>query len=216
MFALNKAGRFFILVCLLSAHFNISANTPDPLWEKAILNHQQAKKWAAKDVLQVMTATKDGETKTKTITKQLDVWEGDKAKYKVISIEPPTTNATAKKPLDLSEMTESTENEFFTINTKVIRTDNLVVDKQACVKFEMENSVGKFAAWVDAKTGKIIQKQVEMNVPMAMEGVVLTKYAEQAGVSLPQTVTTLFEVKIPFKKGKIEMKETYTNWVKHE
>jgi hypothetical protein len=216
MFALNKAGRFFIFVCFLSAHFNISANTPDPLWEKAIVNHQQAKKWAAKDVLQVMTATKDGETKTKTITKQLDVWEGDKAKYKVISIEPPTTNATAKKPLDLSEMTESTENEFFTINTKVIRTDNLVVDKQACVKFEMENSVGKFAAWVDAKTGKIIQKQVEMNVPMAMEGVVLTKYTEQAGVSLPQTVTTLFEVKIPFKKAKIEMKETYTNWVKHE
>jgi hypothetical protein len=216
MFALNKAGRFFILVCLLSAHFNISANTPDPLWEKAILNHQQAKKWAAKDVLQVMTATKDGETKTKTITKQLDVWEGDKAKYKVISIEPPTTNATAKKPLDLSEMTESTENEFFTINTKVIRTDNLVVDKQACVKFEMENSVGKFAAWVDAKTGKIIQKQVEMSVPMAMEGVVLTKYTEQTGVSLPQTVTTLFEVKIPLKKAKIEMKETYTNWVKHE
>lgn len=216
MFALSKTGRLFILVCLLGVHFKIAANTPDPLWEKVIANHQQAKKWAAKDVLQVMTATKDGETKTKTITKQLDVWEGDKAKYKVISIEPPTTNATAKKPVDFSEMTESTENEFFNINTKVKRTDNLVLDKQACVKYEMENSGGKFAAWVDAKTGNIIQKQVEISVPMAMEGVVLTKYAEQAGISLPQTVTTQFEVKIPFKKAKIEMKETYTNWAKHE
>lgn len=216
MLALNKAVRILILCCLVSWQFTVLANTPDPIWEKTIAQHQLTKKWAAKDVLQLVSATKDGETKTKTITKQLDVWEGEKAKYKVISIEPLTTNVSAKKPVDLSEMTESIENEFFTINAKVKRTDHLVIDKQACVKYEMENSEGKFTAWVDAKTGNIIQKQVEMSVPMAMEGFVLTKYAEQAGLSLPTTMTTKMEVKIPFKKAKIEMKETYTNWEKHE
>lgn len=202
----------FIFLLLLSISINAIANTPDPLWEKTVAHHQQTMKWVAKDVLQIVSATKDGETKTKKITKQLDAWEGEKAKYKVVSIDPPTPNASAKNPIDLTEMTESTEKEFFNLKTKMKRTDNSVLGKQDCVKFEVENTSGKLTAWVDKQTGKIIQKQVNISIPMIVDGFILTKFTEQEGITLPHTVATQFDIKIPFKKARMEINETFSNW----
>jgi hypothetical protein len=215
MFKSNKLAisvKTFIFPFLLVFSISAIANSPDPLWEKTVAHHQQTKKWAAKDVLQIVRATKDGETKTKTITKQLDAWEGEKAKYKVVSIDPPTPNASAKNPIDLTEMTESTEKEFFNLKTQVKRTDNSALGKQDCVKFEVENTSGKLTAWVDKQTGKIIQKQVNISIPMIVDGFILTKFTEQEGITLPHTVATQFDIKIPFKKARMEINETFSNW----
>lgn len=188
----------------------------DPLWTKVIASNQETKKWAAKDVEQLIHATKDGDpTKTITIKKQLSGWEKGKAQYTVLSITPPPKDA-SKKPVafDLEEMFAPAEAEFFSPNAKFKRSDNQSLNGKPSVVFEITQSAGTLRIWADPASGSIQKRVLEMSMPLAFEGTITTLYQMEANSpSLPIESESKIDIKIPFKKAKLEMKDSYMNWI---
>ncbi|MFZ6818832.1 hypothetical protein [Undibacterium sp. Ji22W] len=187
----------------------------DPLWTKVIAQNNAIKKWAAKDIEQTVMATKDGDpTKTINIKKQLSGWEKNKANYVVLSISPPPADPTkSSKPFDLAELFAPVEAEIFSPKASVKRSDGQLLNGKAVVLFEVTNSDAVVKIWVDGNSGALQKRVVEMKVPFTMEGNLTTNYLIDAtGQSLPKDAETKLNIKIPFKKAKIEIKDAYSNW----
>ncbi len=207
---------------ICAAFFALSAFAPafaadvDPLWAKVIASNKETKKWAAKDVEQLILATKDGDpTKTITIKKQLSGWDKGKAQYTILSINPEPKDGN-KKPaaFDLEEMFAPMEAEFFAPNAKFKRNDNQSLNGKPSVLFVVEQSGGTLKLWADPASGIIQKRVLEMSMPMAFEGNVTTLYQlDSNGASLPIESESKIDIKIPFKKAKVEMKDRYSNWV---
>lgn len=187
----------------------------DPLWTKVIAQNNAIKKWAAKDIEQTIVATKDGDpSKTINIKKQLSGWEKNKANYVVLSITPPPSDpAKVLKPFDLAELFAPVEAEIFSPQASVKRSDGQTLNGKAVVLFEVTNSEALVKIWVDGNSGALQKRVVEMSVAFTMDGNLTTNYLTDAsGQSLPRDVETKLNIKIPFKKAKIEIKDAYTNW----
>lgn len=188
----------------------------DPLWTKVIASHQETKKWIAKDVEQVIHATKDGDpTKTITIKKQFTGWEKGKAQYTVLSITPPPKDPSKKEvAFDLEEMFAPAEAGFFSPTAKFKRSDIQSLNGKPSVIFEITQSAGTLKIWADPTTGLIQKRVLEMGMPLAFEGNITTLYQiDPKGTNLPTESESKIDIKIPFKKAKLEMKDSYMNWV---
>ncbi|MBC3873460.1 hypothetical protein [Undibacterium flavidum] len=204
----------FTATAFLGANIANAADV-DPLWSKVIAQNNAIKKWAAKDIEQIVVATKDGDpSKTINIKKQLSGWEKNKANYTVLSITPPPSNpAKTSKPFDLAELFAPIEAEIFSSKATVKRSDGQTLNGKAVVLFEVTNSEAQVKIWVDGNSGALQKRVVEMSVPLTMEGNLTTNYVTDAsGQSLPKDAETKLNIKIPFKKVKYEIKDTYTNW----
>lgn len=207
----------FLLTSLLITVPEHRANAADldPLWLKVITQNNEIKKWAAKDIEQTIIATKDGDpSKTINIKKQLSGWEKNKANYVVLSVSPPPSDpAKSSKSLDLSEMFASVEAEIFSLKATVKRSDGQTLNGKAVVLFEVNNGDTLVKIWVDGSSGALQKRVAEMKVPFMMEGHLTTNYLTEAnGQNLPKDVETKLNIIIPFKKSKIEIKDSYTNW----
>lgn len=206
----------FSLALTLSYALPALATDVDPLWTKVIASNKEAKKWAAKDVEQVIHANKNGDpVKTVTIKKQLSGWDKGKPQYTILSMNPPAKDGKEKpKAFDLAEMFEPMESEFFSPKAKVKRSDNQTYNGKPSVVFEVSESAGTLKIWADPSNGLIQKRVLEMSMPLAFEGNITTFYqVDSSGTSLPSESESNIEVKIPFKKAKVQMKDIYANWV---
>ena len=204
------------LLCIASPFRLASAADVDPLWSKVISQNNESKKWAAKDIDQTVIATKDGEaSKTVNIKKQFSGWEKNKANYVILSITPPPSDPSkAPKPFDLAELFAAIEAEVFSPQTAIKRSDGQMLDGKALVLFEITKSDTQVKIWVDGNSGAIKKRLVEMSVPFTVEGTLLINYQLNAtGQSLPKEMETKLNIKVPFKKAKVEIKDTYSNWI---
>lgn len=212
-----KLITFFIsLLCIASPFHLASAADVDPLWSKVIAQNNDSKKWAAKDIEQTVIATKDGDaSKTVNIKKQLSGWEKNKANYVILSITPPPSDPSkTPKPFDLAELFGAIESEVFSPKTAIKRSDGQMLDGKVVVLFEVVKSDTQIKIWVDGSSGTIQKRLVEMSVPFTLEGTLLTNYQVNAiGQSLPKDMETKLNIKIPFKKAKVEIKDIYSNWI---
>lgn len=203
------------LICFASSPSIASVADTDPLWSKVISQNNGIKKWAANEIEQTVVATKDGEaSKTILIKKQFSGWEKNKANYVVTSITPPPADPSkTPKPFDLSELFSAMENEVFSTQAAVKRSDGQVLDGKTVVLFEILKSETLVKVWVDGNTGAIQKRLVELSVPLSFEGMLLTHYQiNSSGQSLPKDTETKLNIKIPFKKAKVEIKDSYSNW----
>lgn len=216
MVKLNKAVQILILFCLVGWQFKVLADTPDPLWEKTIAQHQLTKKWAAKDVYLMLIENKGDVYKTQIITSRFEAWDGNRAKYKVVNSIKEVESTTIKNYFDFTKMTETLESDFFQKNSKVKRTDNINIDNKICVKYEMNNVTGKFVAYVDPLNGSLLQQRMDFILPKGLEGYIKTNFLAHGNMSLPQSILTEYENKVPLIKTKMLKQETFTNWIKHE
>lgn len=172
------------LSCLLSfaSMSSAVAAAPDPLWSKVIAQNNAIKKWAAKEIEQIIIATKDGDpSKTINIKKQLSGWENNKANYQVLSITPaPSGTTKTSKSFDLSELFAPVEGEIFSPKAAVKRTDGQTLNGKAVVLFEVTNAEALVKIWVDGHSGALHKRVVEMKIPFAMEGNLTTNYVLDA------------------------------------
>jgi hypothetical protein len=204
------------LLLIASPFYSVSAADVDPLWSKVIAQNKEVKKWAAKEIEQTVTATKDGDSsKTVNIKKQFSGWEKNKANYVIVSMTPPPSDGSKPpKAFDMAEMFDAIEAEVFSPQTAIKRSDGQVLNGKAVVLFEMSKSETQVKIWVDGNSGAIQKRIVEMSVPFTLEGSLLTNYQVNAsGQSLPKDTETKLNIKIPFKKAKVEIKDTYSNWI---
>jgi hypothetical protein len=81
------------------------------------------------------------------------------------------------------------------------------------VVFEITQSAGTLKIWADPASGSIQKRVLEMSMPLAFEGTITTLYQMEANSpSLPIESESKIDIKIPFKKAKLEMKDSYKNW----
>lgn len=210
--------RHFVFATFFVIHsFSVAiAADIDPLWTKVIASNNEAKKWVAKDIAQVIHATKDGDpTKTVSIKKQLSGWEKGIAQYTITSVTPPPKDSNTKPAsFDFEKMLAPLESELFSPAAKVKRSDNQVLNGKTYVMFEVSESSGKLRVWVDPTSGHMQKRVLEMSMPLAFEGIITTLYQIDAnGINLPVETESKIDIKIPFKKAKIDMKDSYMNWV---
>lgn len=204
----------FFLAGLLSLQ-SASADEIDPLWAKVVAHHDAMKKWVAKNVESQITAIKDDEApKLITIQKEYKAWEKDKPAYTVLSITPPPKDASkSKQAFDLMELFKPMEEKIFNDKAAVKRGASQVVNGQTCASFDFTDSGLKFKLLVDEKSGTFVKQVVELAMPFMFEGTVTTHYqATQNGLFLPSMNMIKLAILIPFKKGKMEMRDSYTNW----
>lgn len=210
--------RFFISLCCLAGLLSLqsaNADEVDPLWAKVVVQHSAMKKWVAKNVEQQITATKDDEApKLFTIQKEYKAWEKEKPVYTVLSITPPPKDASkGKQSFDMMELFTPMEEKIYTNKAAVKRNASQVVNGQACATFDYAESGMKLTLWVDEKSGALVKRVVEMAMPFTFEGSITTTYqAAQGGLQFPSMNEIKMSILIPFKKGKMELRDTYSNW----
>jgi hypothetical protein len=201
----------------LSVVMSVRAETPDPLWLKVIAHQQVMKNWVAKDIEQVMVAQKpDNETKTVKLKKQLSGWEKNKPVYTLVSMEPPSSNPDQHKKIpDMMEMFGNTEDQLFSKETSIKRSNGQLLEGKNTVLFETSTSGMKMKLWVEPETGMWVKREVDMEVMFTLEGKISTSFQLDAnGLALPKTNQIKLNILIPFKKAKVDMLDTYQNWVK--
>jgi hypothetical protein len=209
----------YVIATILAFSFLFAANAKadevDPLWIKVIAQNTAMKKWIPKNVEQTLVATKaDEASKTILIKKQYDKWEKDAPVYKILSIEPPAKDdSKPPKSFDLGQMFAPMEAEVFSPKAKVKRSDGQTLNGKLAVLLEVSDSSFKMKLWVDGVSGVIHQRVLEMSAPFMMEGTLQTNYSTNAdGNQVIDNTETKLSILIPFKKGKIHIKDSYSNW----
>ncbi|MBY0572072.1 MAG: hypothetical protein K2P84_00190 [Undibacterium sp.] len=210
--------RFFLAVC---ANILVScasfADTPDPLWVKAIANIKSSKGWAAKQVELVMDVQKDDEKKHKVITQQLTGWEKDQPVYTVVSVVPALRDpANPPKVPDILSLFTKVLDKIYVDDAAVKRSDGVKLNGKTLSLFEInEGSLQKVVMkiWVNSETGLVHQQQLNVYMPLTVEANVQMTYdVENQGKNFLTSSETQMEILTPFKKAKGSIKTTYTQW----
>jgi hypothetical protein len=193
------------------------ADNPDPLWIKVVGHQQVLKNWVAKDIEQVMVAQKsDNESKTVKLKKQFSGWEKNKPVYTIVSMEPASSNSEQHKKIpDMMDLFDGSEAQLLSNATKVKRSNGQLVDGKNTVLFESSTSNMKMKLWVEPESGVWVKREVEMEIMFTLEGKISTLFQiDASGFALPKSNEIKFNILIPFKKAKVDMIETYQNWLK--
>lgn len=200
---------------ILTTSLNAFAGEPDPLWLKAIADYKESKAYVAKEIDYLVVNTKDEQTRSTVLKMQLSGWEKGQAQYAVVSEVPNTNNASKFiKAFKTEEIFGPLEKEFFSPTSSFKRRDGQQLEGKPSVLFEISEMVGKMLVWVDPTTGRIQKRTIEMSVAFSFEGSNTDLFqVDQNGKNLVVQSETKANIKIPFKKSKIEIKADFSQWV---
>ena len=192
---------------------------PDPLWQKAVAQAGQMKKWAPAEVQLLTEGTGDGKLERTRVRQRLTGWEGGNPVYETIQIEPPL--AAGEKPgkseFDMKGIGEATDS-LLRLDARVLRRDRQPLHGKSWTLFEVEQSKGpmdvKVRLWVDPATGVAHQMESTMHGAMMMDMRLLTAYRPhpQAG-SLPSRFDFRRQVLVPFVDASVKIASDMERWV---
>ncbi|MFC5462041.1 hypothetical protein [Massilia niabensis] len=214
-----KPSVAFAAVCLSLSLAAPSQAQADPLWEKAVLQAAQMKKWAPGEVQLVAEGTADGKAERTRVRQRLTGWEKGDPVYETTQIEPPPE--AGKKPgksqFDMKGIGEMSE-ELLRSDAKVRRRDNQRLHGKSWTLFEVDQSKGpmdiKVRLWVDPATGVAHQMETTAHGTMMMDMSLLTAYRPhpKAG-SLPARFDFRMKVLVPFVDAGVKIASDMERWV---
>lgn len=191
----------------------------DPLWEKAVLQAAQMKKWAPGEVQLMAEGTGDGKLERTRVRQRLTGWEKGDPVYETTQIEPPPKagEKPGKSQFDMKGIGEISE-DLLRSNAKVRRRDNQPLHGKSWTLFEVDQSKGPMDVsvrlWVDPATGVAHQMETKAHGTMMMDMSLLTAYRPhpQAG-SLPSRFDFRMKVLVPFVDATVNIASDMDRWV---
>ncbi len=217
-------SRLALLLSLAFSTFSAQAETIDPLWLKTIAHVQELKKWVAQDIDSVDEANM-GSDPSKTVTSKLHLsgWKDKQAVYDTIQISPPADPSKAtsnKKPpaIAIGNAIDKLQDLIFDPETFPKRQDNQELDGQTWTLFQFEYAqLGQKMAvkvWIDASTGCMYRMESQFHISMMGDGRIHTQFdKDEKNHCFPKQIDEKIDILVPFKNGKMNLKQNPKNWI---
>jgi hypothetical protein len=188
------------------------AQTPDPLWIKAVAQSHEMKRWVADDVETTMEST--GEAPVKTVS-HIVSWDKSEPVYSLVQISPdPGTSKEKLPPPADFERFMSMVNQPLKADTIVTRADNQKLDGELWTLFTSETK--KFGgskmiqAWVDPASGKLHRLDSSFHMTLVADVKAVNLYSvDQQGRCLQKQM----EMTIDSHGNKMLLKRTPNKWL---
>ncbi|WP_170133642.1 hypothetical protein [Undibacterium pigrum] len=217
--------KILLLLSFLTLSNASAATETDPLWNKVLAQYKASNLWVPKEIkTQLDAERKDQGNKTSYIKSTLSGWEKQEARYASINTDSnwqalpeqkKSADAINKMLTGLDELKSS----LFEEGIKIQRLENEVLDgKKLGVFLLSDDGAGKqisIKIWADPDTACIVKMNTSMHVTLYADAEFSTRYTEPAkgGLCFRGQMQGNIDIQIPFKKGKMQIKQNNNDWV---
>ncbi len=191
------------------------AENSEPLWQKAQNQIKASKQWFAKNIEETIVAAKDGdESKTLRQSKQFEQWKDGEAVYVVTKTSVENPKAKDGKQPNFIEMFASFDQELVAPEIKFKRLADETLQGKTKLIFEVQlKEGGSSKIWLDKSSERLEQRVDSVSMAFMLDAAVTTQYVhDEAGNIMVAKVHTKVDVKIPFKKMKMEITAAQSNF----
>ncbi|MBI3730315.1 MAG: hypothetical protein HY254_18540 [Burkholderiales bacterium] len=221
MTSITKTLLLFSLTCFFSS--SIAAET-DTLWNKSLSQYKAANLWIPKEMrTQLDTERKDQPTKTDYIKSSLSGWEKQDPTYtnistdnnwQALSDQKKTADGINKLLMALDEMKSS----LFDGEIKPKQLANETIDGKNLAVFQLsDGGMGRKVSvklWIIPDTACMVKMNTSIHVALYADADFSTRYTEpnKQGLCLHSQMQGSIDMQIPFKKAKIHIKQSNSDW----
>ena len=205
------------LLVLLS--LSLPAAAEDTLWTTTLAQAKASKQLVAADIDIVVTYERDP-LRPVHFRSHLSGWEKGNPVYSTMEVDPlpGASRGKGQSIVNMMHAIVDMAGEIPEPGAKVSRSDGQALDGKTWTVFQQsESGVGRKMAskiWVETETGCIHQVDTDLHVALYVDGRMKISYAaDTKGRCLPRQIDANIDFIIPFKKMKIKMKQTASNWV---
>ena len=215
---------FLLTLLVLSSH--VTAMEKDSLWLKAQSQYKASNLWVAQDIrTQLETARPDQPKKISYVQSSLASWEKQNPVYASVNTDsqwqalPEQKKGTDSINKMLSGI-DKFKDELMYGEDAPKRLDNEAVDGKSLAVYQFnENGIGQKVSvkmWIRPDTACIYKIETSARISMFADADLTSHYNEpnKEGICLQSQLQGSMDVQIPFKKGKMLIKQISNNWVR--
>ncbi|MES2318239.1 MAG: hypothetical protein V4631_12185 [Pseudomonadota bacterium] len=205
----------FAILLLLS----LPARADDTLWNKTLAQAKASKQFVPGDIDIAVTFGRDPLT-PKRFRSHLTGWENGNPVYSTTEVNPlpGASQDRGKSIVTMINAIVEITGELPDPQLKALRLEGQVIDGKSWTEFQQsETGIGKKLVakiWVHPETGCL--HQVDANTHAALQAdarIHISYMADATGRCLPQQIDADIDLLIPFKKTKMKLTQTSSNWV---